>query len=345
MEIDSAPIRSQAVETAWQNARDSGVGELVGNYVLTLALQAALASGVAQGLLSRNGATSEELLPPGGDRRQTDGLLNFLRLRGIVSLADNRWFPTERGRKLLQGLPAALIGYYAEAYGPVLARMGAQTTGAEVYGRDHVRDGEALGRHCEVIFRSFGTELVADIIKERGARTVLDLGCGTGGLVLDLCRQLPELRGFGIDISHEAVLFARGRAGVAGLSDRATFLTLDAFIPMSWPEELRRADFIVAAGAIHEHLRDGEAAVVELLSRYRHQLVSTGGTMLLCEPELHMAADDAEFFLVHVFTAQGFPRPREGWLPLIQAAGLRCVRVYSHPGAGFKFAYYELTAA
>jgi SAM-dependent methyltransferase len=342
--VRNVSVGNPVVEAAWENVRESGVGELIRNYVLTLALQAALSSGIAQRLLSQDGASLEKLIPPGAERRQTEGLLRFLDVRGIVRCSGDRWFLSDQGRKLLQGLPAALIGYYAEAYGPVLDRMGAQTTGAEVYGRDHLRDSEALGRHCEVIFRSFGTDLVVNMAKQKGARRLLDLGCGTGGLVLDICRKLPELQGFGIDISNEAIRYAQESARRSGLSQQARFLTLDAFAPAAWPDELKSADFIVAAGAIHEHLRDGEQAVIDLLSRYRSQLLSTGGVMLLCEPELHVDIEDADFFLVHVFTAQGFPRPRDGWLPLIRAAGLTCNRVYSHPGSGFKFAYYELTA-
>jgi hypothetical protein len=66
--------------------------------------------------------------------------------------------------------------------------------------------------------------------------------------------------------------------------------------------------------------------------------------MLLCEPELYVDGSDADFYLVHVLTEQGFPRPRDGWLKVIEAAGLRCRRILSAPNTAFRFAYYEIVA-
>ena len=339
LEIDDPVVRQ-----TWTRASSSGISEIVNGYVLALALQAFVSSGLMKKL--REGpVTFNSVADVGGEVKVLDGLLQYLEIEGITQQTGEFWEITERGLALLDDVPRALLGYYTEAYGPVLSRMAGQLTGQEKYGKAVYRDAEALGRHCEILFRSFGTRLVEQLARRLNATGILDLGCGTGGLVIDLCRSIPNLRGYGMDIAPEAIAYARSRAELAGLSDRVTFMVKDAFKPWDWPEEvLARCNFLTAAGALHEHFRDGEDAVIDLLRRYQDVLRANNGTFLLCEPELHIDESDANFYLVHVMTAQGFPRPRKGWLPIIERAGLHCRRVTSHPGAGFKFAYYELSA-
>ncbi len=52
---------------------------------------------------------------------------------------------------------------------------------------------------------------------------LLDLGTGTGCLLLALLSELPRARGLGIDLSDEACRTAAGNAALNGLRDRATF--------------------------------------------------------------------------------------------------------------------------
>lgn len=56
---------------------------------------------------------------------------------------------------------------------------------------------------------------------------LLDLGTGTGAILLVLLSQLPQATGLGIDIAEEAVEAARLNAGALGLDGRAEFRTGD----------------------------------------------------------------------------------------------------------------------
>lgn len=58
--------------------------------------------------------------------------------------------------------------------------------------------------------------------RERPYR-ILDLGTGSGCLLLALLSELPRARGLGIDISAEAVAMARENAESLGLAERAAF--------------------------------------------------------------------------------------------------------------------------
>lgn len=55
------------------------------------------------------------------------------------------------------------------------------------------------------------------------ASTVLDLGTGTGAILLTLLAQWPAARGTATDISPAALAVAKGNAQSLGLADRATF--------------------------------------------------------------------------------------------------------------------------
>ena len=69
--------------------------------------------------------------------------------------------------------------------------------------------------------------LVAAVLKhiaDRDAKlTLLDLGTGTGCLLLALLSELPQAHGIGIDISDSALRTASENAVSLGLSDRAEF--------------------------------------------------------------------------------------------------------------------------
>lgn len=57
--------------------------------------------------------------------------------------------------------------------------------------------------------------------------TILDLGTGTGCLLLSLLQEYPKATGLGIDISEEAAATARENAVALNLADRASFLAAD----------------------------------------------------------------------------------------------------------------------
>jgi release factor glutamine methyltransferase len=56
---------------------------------------------------------------------------------------------------------------------------------------------------------------------------VLDLGTGSGCLLLALLTELPQGRGLGVDIDAGAVAMARDNAAALGLADRARFAMAD----------------------------------------------------------------------------------------------------------------------
>lgn len=98
------------------------------------------------------------------------------------------------------------------------------------YGLDFALSPETLEPRAD-------TEALIDIalhrFKEHSPQTILDLGTGTGCILLTLLKHFPGSRGTGVDKSGGALETARRNAEALGLADRASFIVSD------WAESVR----------------------------------------------------------------------------------------------------------
>jgi release factor glutamine methyltransferase len=90
----------------------------------------------------------------------------------------------------------------------------------EFYGRNFFLNNDTLSprEDSECI-----VELALSLIKDRQANTILDLGTGTGCLLLTLLAELPNATGLGVDLSANAVNMASQNAQNLGLETRTNF--------------------------------------------------------------------------------------------------------------------------
>ena len=67
-------------------------------------------------------------------------------------------------------------------------------------------------------------------------RRVLDVGCGTGGWLIELAKAHPTISKLvGVDVSGRMLDFARAQAAAEGVSDRVEFLLMDALRMLEFP--------------------------------------------------------------------------------------------------------------
>lgn len=124
--------------------------------------------------------------------------------------------------------------------------------------------------------------------------SVLDVGCGPGGWVLDVAHAYPKIKVTGIDISKLMAEYARAQARVQWL-DNATFIAMDALKPLEFPDnsfDLVNARFISSftpktawPGVVQEFLR----------------VLRPGGVIRLTEPEFPISNSPAVENLVAMF--------------------------------------------
>ena len=335
-------LKDQPQLRAWQEFTVSGAPQMISAMHLCQAIHAVHETGLLDAL--RPGLRHEEVGALAGFNPDIlRGLLRYLVIRGVLDDTPHGYLLTRWGELLTADATLARLGVYVGAYGPVTSRMSELLSGRAEYGRDVLRDGGALGAHCDTLFNLFHSATIATALAGRGVSRLLDVGCGGGQLLIDACLRDEKLTGVGLDISADAIAVASQLAQEKGVADRAQFFVANAFDPASWPQQCRDVDALCIVSALHEHLRHGEQAVVDILTQYVKSLPNLK-VLLVGEPEMLMEdrENHDDFFLIHVLTGQGLPRDRHAWLPVFAKAGLECRHIYTRPGAGPRLCFYDL---
>lgn len=114
----------------------------------------------------------------------------------------------------------------AAAYAALIDRRAAREPVSRILGRrefwglDFSVDGPVLDPRPDT---ETLVQAALDWLAARPPATIVDLGTGSGCILLSLLHERPEDRGLGIDISEGALAVARSNAAALGLSGRAVF--------------------------------------------------------------------------------------------------------------------------
>jgi SAM-dependent methyltransferase len=168
----------------------------------------------------------------------------------------------------LAALPEEAVAYGSDVY----RRLGERMRGAAA--------GDYLDTHGELVARTSRVAepvlgpLVTDVVRRRGARRVLDVGCGSGVNLRHVAAASPTATGAGIDVDPSVVALARRSLAAWGLADRFAVHEADVRdlpdLPGPW-------DLVLLLQNVYYF--DG-ADRTELLRRLRW-LASPGGAVLV----------------------------------------------------------------
>lgn len=133
----------------------------------------------------------------------------------------------------------------------------------QVIQRAHFAHGQTYDRHAAWVFRGLYRRVAEDVVAAAPSEAaVLDAGCGSGRLAIEIARRRPDLRVHGIDLEHGMVEVATRHAEQANLGDRVAFTVADlADLPL--PDH--SVDLIVSTASLHHWTDVG--AVIASLSR------------------------------------------------------------------------------
>jgi len=95
---------------------------------------------------------------------------------------------------------------------------------------------DLMNRYMSVGMDGHWRKRAIKALRLRGPVQVLDVGCGTGDVSLDLLRQHAEANVVGIDLSESMLRLAVHKAQKAGLDPRVSFQTGDA-TALQFPDE------------------------------------------------------------------------------------------------------------
>lgn len=222
----------------------------------------------------------------------------------------------EPGRLTLH-LPEPMNSNAAATYDALLARRArrepvSHLTGTRLFwGRNFLVTADVLDPRPE-------TEILVAAALEKPFSRVLDLGTGTGCLLVTLLAERPDATGLGFDLSPRALEVARANAARHGVGGRAAFARSDWFAAAEGRFDLIVANppYIAAAEmpALEPEVRDWEPRMAltdeaDGLAAYRAilsgaQARMAPGARLLLEHGPRQA--DAIAAIGH---AQGFPPP------------------------------------
>lgn len=240
------------------------------------------------------------------DEEVLRAVIEFLMVDGIVERHGAEYALSEYGRAL-----SSYAGWFLEfigGYGPTLAHLtdilrgGA---GASVRNGRYVALGSGQIDYYDII------PLAKELIRESGREPglILDLGCGIGTCLIELCREFPQLKAVGVEPNEESCKIAETLREAAGLNDRIKFTCCDAV----HYESKSMPDFIMLAFVLHEMAyQRGLEGVVAFLDSLGRRFPKA----LVLVFEVHNDSDNLEllrtpigtyykcYFLVHRLTKQ-----------------------------------------
>ncbi|PPB81623.1 [protein release factor]-glutamine N5-methyltransferase [Albidovulum inexpectatum] len=119
-----------------------------------------------------------------------------------------------------------LVDDQADAFRGLVARRAAREPVSQILGRREFF-GLSFCVTRDTLDPRPETELLVEAALARPFQRVLDLGTGTGCILLSCLFHRPAAQGVGVDVSPAALQVARKNAAALGLSDRAEFVQSD----------------------------------------------------------------------------------------------------------------------
>ena len=267
-----------------------------------------------------------------------DGVMNYLTFADVVLEKENdHYFLTEKGLEYVFSDKIRTISYGAVGgYSCLFTNLTASLKNEVKYGDDFVRRGDYVAISSQATGGG-NYKWITDKLSELGVETVLDLGCGTAGVLIEYCRLNPGLNGIGVDISKGAIEEATKKVAENELSDRIKLVIGDITKPETYESQAGKFQAINGVMVFHEFLRDGEEYMVDLFKDMKNKFPRTylflGEVDIYSEAEIRaLEIPDRTHFLfyqyvIHTLTGQGMPMHKEKWIDIMETAGLEIVEV------------------
>jgi len=252
-------------------------------------------------------------------------LCEYLYTLRIFQKADRNYALTRKGRLLAEMLRHSFEIAYA--YEDVFHFLEPMLRGEMAYGRDVHRKADLMARGSGAGGRLFAFPLVIRLIEERGFTSVLDLACGDGTFLIELCQRNPRVAGYGIDIAADAIEDGRRKVCAAGLQERVHLFAEDMYRVRALTDQIPQVDAVTSFFGFQEFLELGRDRVLDLLRVYRETFPDA--TLIIFEVPKYRPEElrrrpgtIVEHHLYHALTHQHLAT-RQEWIAIWEEAGVR----------------------
>ena len=265
----------------------------------------------------------------GLDPERLRGLLLFLSNENVVAIDGDDVSLTMKGRGYgeFRGWYTMFVGGYSSTLQQIGAGLRQGAPYCNRYGRN-----VGIGS-CE-ISRYDGIPVVRSLLDRVGVtpRELLDLGCGDGLYLVQMCQELPGMLAWGSEPDPGGYADAVALIQQAGLADRIRLRNASATQFLREPPADCAPDLVVFGFVLQELLeQEGEQAVISLLRNIVQRFPQINVVVVEVENAVanpavmrHGVARNFwnPYYLIHAFTEQRL-ESRRFWEGLFEAAGLR----------------------
>lgn len=199
----------------------------------------------------------------------------------------------------------------------------------EEYGKGVKRREEFVAKGSGNAAKLLPFPIVQDIIKRKNFNTILDLGCGDATFLIDLCEKYPNIKGYGLDISQEAVNYGLKKLEEKKLDDRIILLVGDMFEVDKIKEMLGQIDAVTSFYALHEFISPETNKVEVFLTKFKEVFQDT--PLIICElmrePPEKIRKNPSfalEHYLFHDLSNQR-QISRDEWKEILRKAGFNYI--------------------
>ena len=234
-------------------------------------------TGVFNELKNNHSISSAEISKKLGlNNKVLESGLNFLvnADNSIIKDEKGNYQLTEIGEKRLFSDQATAMSLGAVgAYHTLLTNYSSMLKNKITYGKDFIRDGRLVAISSVLTGRA-NYSWVAQKFNDLNVDTVVDLGCGSGDIIIDFCNKHKTFNGVGLDIDPTAVEVAQENVKKNNLESRIELIVGDMLNPKTYSSKIHSKGEKVAFNAImalHEFLRDGKQAVVDVLKKMKKE--------------------------------------------------------------------------
>jgi len=250
-------------------------------------------------------------------------ICDYLYVTRFLSKRAFRYSLTDYGRKLMMDSRGVFDFIYA--YAPIFENLDGLISKQKKYEVDFHRRGEFVGRASAELAELFPFPVARALLAKYKLKRLLDLGSGSGDFLIGFCRD-GDFRGCGVDLSPEAVAYAKKKATENNVEDRANFIVGDILRLKDYVDSSMDIDVVTSMFVLHEFLSKSEQFVLDIFESIK--VAFPDKYILICEltkcslDRLYRSPSGvAEHHLFHSLSEQGLATS-EQWRALFEKAGL-----------------------
>jgi ubiquinone/menaquinone biosynthesis C-methylase UbiE len=170
--------------------------------------------------------------------------------------------------------------YFVYAYAPLFENMPQLLKKEKKYKKDIFRRAGYVAEATAETEQWIPLPVIKKIIKNYNFKNILDLGCGNGRFLIELCRD-SELRGYGVDISEESINLGEKLVKEKMLEKKIT-LTVGDIVNMKHANiDHDKIDLVTSMYVLHEFLHEDKDKLITLLANLKEFF--KGKYLLICE--------------------------------------------------------------